>query len=212
MMNLKNLKSWDCIDYTDNSDKSDEGEVEIITENNDDGDDGDEEEVEIISEIVAKFGPKRRFPCDYRNCSDHFSVKRDMVRHSRKHDDQFSHSNSYMCHHGVCGKISTRRYSGLKHLRMHYRRRNWDNFSVNVKEDMIKTVGLVALRFEGRIVLFDSVLLPSKVQGANGKGARFFGGRSHVLSIESMFKGIDDEVQYVVSMRRHTPVYDDFSK
>ena len=137
-----------------------------------------------------------------------------MVRHSRKHDDQFSHSNSYMCHYGVCGKISTCRYSGLKHLRMHYRRRNWDNFPVNVKEDMIDTVdpGLVAVRFEGRRVLFDSVLLPSKVEDANGKGVRFFGGRSHVLSIESMFKGMGDKIQYVVSMRRHTPVYDDFSK
>ena len=79
---------------------------------------------------------------------------------------------------------------------------------------MINTVdpGLVVVRFEGRIVLFDSVYLPSKVQGANGKGAKFFGGRSHVLSIESCFKGMDDEVQYLVSMRRHTPEYDDFSK
>ena len=27
-----------------------------------------------------------------------------------------------------------------------------------------------------------------------------------------MFEGMDGEIQYVVSMRRHTPVYDDFSK
>ena len=32
------------------------------------------------------------------------------------------------------------------------------------------------------------------------------------MSIESCFKDMVDEVQYVVSMRRHTPVYDDFSK
>ena len=94
----------------------------------DDGDDKDEEEVEIITEIVAVNGPKRRWTCDYRNCSDHFSVKRDMVRQSRIHDDQYAHGNSYMCHYGVCGRISTRRYSGLTHLRRHYRRPNWDNF------------------------------------------------------------------------------------
>jgi hypothetical protein len=53
---------------------------------------------------------------------------------------------------------------------------------------------------------------PTKVKGANGKGVRFFGGRSHVLVIESMFEGMDGVIQYRVSMRRHTPVYDDNSK
>ena len=68
----------------------------------DDGDDSDEEEVEIITEIVAVNGQKRRWTCDYRNCSDHFSVKRVMVRHSRIHDDQYAHSNSYMPLWCVC--------------------------------------------------------------------------------------------------------------
>ena len=79
---------------------------------------------------------------------------------------------------------------------------------------MINTTdpGLIVVRFDDRRVLFDSVLLPTKVKGANGKGVRFFGSRSHVLVIESMFEGMDGEIQYRVSMRKHTPVYDDNSK
>jgi hypothetical protein len=127
----------------------------------DDGDDSDEQEVEIIAEIVAIKGPRRRWVGKYRDCSDHFSVKRDMVRHSRTHDDQYAHSISYMCHYGLFEKISNLRYSGLTHLQRHYRRRNWDNFPVDGKEDMINTTdpGLIVVRFDGRRILFDSVLL-----------------------------------------------------
>ena len=107
-------------------------------------------------------------------------------------------------------KTSTRRHTGVLHTRVHYKRRNWDLYPEEMRMAMISETdpGLIMVQYGERRVCFDSVLLPSRVKGVDGKMRKFFGGRSHVLNIESMEKDLEGEVHYKVSMRKHTPLYD----